>query len=149
MAALGRFATPEKIRDIEIAERAKVRSSDPVLSTWCSALEKSVSLLQVGYRAAAKRARDEGREQDAEQLEARAEQIEAALIETASEVVAWIEQHLAYVRTGHHSATSGEWRDADGLVVGAFLAAHQPGRRAEPSRSPGDPQPRAARGRSG
>ena len=55
---------------------------------------------------------------------------------------------LAYVRTGHHSATSGEWRDADGLAVGGVPAAHQPGRRAEPSHPPGDPQPGAARGRS-
>ena len=29
VAVLGRFATPEKIRDIEIAERAKVRSQTP------------------------------------------------------------------------------------------------------------------------
>ena len=120
VAALGQFATPEEIRDIEIAERAKVRSSTPFIDMVLS-LEKSVSLLQVGFRAEAKRARDEGRERDAEQLEARAEQIDAALSETASEIVAWIEQHLAYVRTGHHSATSGEWRDAAGLVVGAFV----------------------------
>jgi conjugative relaxase-like TrwC/TraI family protein len=119
VAALGRFATPEEIRDIEIQERAKVRSSTPFLDLVLS-VEKSVSLLQIGFRAAAKRARDEYREQDAEQLEARAEQIEQALEETASEIVAWMEQHLAYVRTGHHSATSGEWRDADGLVVVAF-----------------------------
>ena len=120
VAVLGRFATPEKIRDIEITERAKVRSQTPFYDMVVSA-EKSVSLLQVGYRAAAKRARDEGREQDAERFEAQAEQIEAAITETASEVVAWIEQHEAYVRTGHHSATSGEWRDADGLVVGTFV----------------------------
>ena len=120
IARLGRFATPEKKRDIEIAEMAKVRTSTPFIDMVLS-VEKSVSLLQVGYRAAARRARDEQRERDAEQLEARAEQIDAALSETASEVVAWIEQHLAYVRTGHHSATSGEWRDADGLAVGAFV----------------------------
>ena len=119
VAALGQFATPEKIRDIEITERAKVRSQTPFIDMVIS-VEKSISLLQVGFRAAAKRARDEGNEQDAEQYEAQAEQIEAAIEETGSEVVAWIEQHLAYVRTGHHSATSGEWRDADGLVVGAF-----------------------------
>src|SRR5216683_398558 len=119
VAVLGRFATPEKVRDIEIAERARVRSQTPFYDMVVSA-EKSVSLLQVGYRAAAKRARDEGRGQDAERDEAQAEQIEAAIIETASEVVAWIEQHGAYVRTGHHSATSGEWRDADGLLVGTF-----------------------------
>ena len=119
VAVLGRFATPEKIRDIEIAERAKVRSQTPFYDMVVSA-EKSVSLLQVGYRAVAKRARDAGREQEAERYEAQAEQIEAAIEETASEVVEWIEQHAAYVRTGHHSATSGEWRDADGLAVGAF-----------------------------
>ena len=119
VAALGRFATPEEIRDIEVAERAKVRSSTPFIDMVLS-VEKSVSLLQVGFRAAAKRARDEQREHDAEQLEARAEQIEAALNETASEIVAWIEQNLGYVRTGHHSATSGEWRDADGLAVVGF-----------------------------
>ena len=119
VAVLGRFATPEKIRDIEIAERAKVRSQTPFYDMVVSA-EKSVSLLQVGYRAAAKRARDEGREHDAERNEAQAEQIEAAITETAGEVVEWLEQHAAYVRTGHHSATSGEWRDADGLAAGAF-----------------------------
>ena len=119
VAVLGRFATPEKIRDIEIAERAKVRSQTPFYDMVVSA-EKSVSLLQVGYRAAAKRERDEGREHDAERNEAQAEQIEAAIIETAGEVVEWLEQHAAYVRTGHHSATSGEWRDADGLAAGAF-----------------------------
>ena len=119
VAALGRFATPEKIRDIEIAEMAKVRTSTPFLDFVVS-VEKSVSLLQVGCRAAARLARDEGRERDAEQLEARAEQIEHALEETASELVAWMEQHLAYIRTGHHSATSGEWRDADGLAVVGF-----------------------------
>ena len=47
MAELGRFATPEKIRDIEIAERAKVRSQTPFFDMVVSA-EKSVSLLQVG-----------------------------------------------------------------------------------------------------
>jgi conjugative relaxase-like TrwC/TraI family protein len=119
VTALGRFATPEEIRGIEIEERARVRSSTPFLDFVLS-VEKSLSLLQIGFRAAAKRARDEHREQDAEQLEARAEQIEQALEETASELVAWMEQHVAYVRTGHHSATSGEWRDADGLAVVGF-----------------------------
>jgi conjugative relaxase-like TrwC/TraI family protein len=119
VAALGRFATPEEIRDLEITERAKVRSQTPFIDLVVS-FEKSISLVQVGFRAAAKRARDEGRAELAERYEAQAEQIEAAAEETASELVAWMEQHAAYVRTGHHSATSGEWRDADGLVVVAF-----------------------------
>ena len=119
VAALGRFATPEKVRDIEIEERAKVRSQTPFIDLVVS-FEKSISLLQVGFRAAAKRAKDEGRAGEAERYEAQAEQIEAAAEETASELVAWMEQHAAYVRTGHHSATSGEWRDADGLMVVGF-----------------------------
>jgi conjugative relaxase-like TrwC/TraI family protein len=120
VAALGRFATPEKIRDIEITERAKVRTATQFLDLVISA-EKSLSLVQVGYLAAAKRARESGDEAAAARLEAQAEQIEAAIDETASEVTEWLEQHAAYVRTGHHSATSGEWRDADGLAVGGFI----------------------------
>jgi conjugative relaxase-like TrwC/TraI family protein len=119
VAALGRFATPEKVRDIEILERAKVRTATPFLDLVVS-FEKSVSLLQVGFRAAAERAREAGDEAGAERYAEQAERIEAAAVETASELVEWIEQHAAYVRTGHHSATSGEWRDAAGLVAGAF-----------------------------
>jgi len=35
-------------------------------------------------------------------------------------MIAVAERELAYVRTGHHSATSGEWRDADGFIVASF-----------------------------
>ena len=35
-------------------------------------------------------------------------------------MIAAAERELAYVRTGHHSATSGEWRDAAGFIVASF-----------------------------
>ena len=120
VAALGRFVTPEEIREIELREKAKIRTQTPFYDSTLSA-EKSVSLLYAGHLAAAKRARAEHREQDAEQHEARARAIEQALIETARELVALMEQKTAIVRTGHHSATTGEWRDAAGLVVASFL----------------------------
>ena len=120
VAALGRFVTPEEIAEIELREKAKIRTQTPFYDYTLSA-EKSVSLLYAGHLAAAKRARAEHREQDAEQHEARARAIEQALLETARELVALMEQKTAIVRTGHHSSTTGEWRDAAGLVVGSFL----------------------------
>src|SRR5208282_4495073 len=46
---------------------------------------------------------------------------EDALMESARDAVAWLEQHATYTRTGHHSAQSGEWRDGGGLVASLFL----------------------------
>lgn len=119
VAALGKFATPEGTRRIELTERAKVRHAVPFYDMTLSA-EKSVSVLYASYQAAAHRARAEHRDGDAEQAEAKAAAIEQALIETAQEHVKMLEQRAAYVRTGHHSKHSGEWRNADGLVVVAF-----------------------------
>ena len=121
MAALGRFVTPEEIAEIELRQKSRsIRTQTPFYDYTLSA-EKSVSLLYAGHLAAAKRARAEHREQDAEQHEARARAIEQAPLETARELVALMEQKAAIVRTGHHSSTTGEWRDAAGAVVGSFL----------------------------
>ena len=120
VAALGRFAPPEKIREIELREKAKIRAQTPFYDYTLSA-EKSVSLLHAGHMAAAKRARAERRPQIAERHEAAARSIEQALIETARELAGLMEQKTAIVRTGHHSATTGQWRDAAGLVVASFL----------------------------
>ncbi len=54
-------------------------------------------------------------------LNARADEIENALIESAREAVGWLERHATYTRTGHHSARTGEWRDGNGLVTSLFL----------------------------
>ena len=52
---------------------------------------------------------------------ARADEIEAALMDAAREAVAWLERHATYTRTGHHSARTGEWRDGAGPVASVFL----------------------------
>lgn len=83
--------------------------------------EKSVSLAFAGLMAAAKTARAEGREQAAEQLEARAREVEAAVMAGADTMIAHVERRGAIIRTGHHSAHSGEFRDAAGFVVAKFL----------------------------
>src|SRR6266568_5631196 len=35
-------------------------------------------------------------------------------------MMAVAERELAFVRTGHHSKTTGEWRDAKGCIVASF-----------------------------
>ena len=82
---------------------------------------KSVSVLHASYRVAARQARDRGDQDQAAALDARADEIEAALMDSAREAVAWLERHATYTRTGHHSARTGEWRDGDGLAASLFL----------------------------
>src|SRR5947208_1451328 len=77
--ALGRFATPEERREIRLQERAKMRTSTPYYDMTFSA-EKSVSLMYAGLLAAAKRARDNGDEREAERFRAEAKQVEAAVM---------------------------------------------------------------------
>jgi conjugative relaxase-like TrwC/TraI family protein len=120
IAALGRFATPEEKRDIRLQERAKMRTSTPYYDMTFSA-EKSVSLMYAGLLAAAKRAQDEGSEQQAERFRAEAKRVEAAVMAGADRMLQVAEQRGAIVRTGHHSASSGEYRDAEGFVAVKFL----------------------------
>jgi hypothetical protein len=111
---------PDRIRKIRLEERAKTRTRTPYYDMTFSA-EKSVSLAFAGLMAAAKTARDEGREQDAERFEARARAIEAAVMTGADTMIAHVERRGAIIRTGHHSAHSGEFRDAAGFVAAKFL----------------------------
>jgi len=120
IAALGRFATPEEKREIRLRHRAAARTSTPYYDMTFSA-EKSVSLVHAGLLAAAKQAREAGAEQEAERLRAEAERVEAAVMAGAKRMLSLAEQRAAYVRTGHHSASSGEYRDAAGLVAAMFL----------------------------
>jgi conjugative relaxase-like TrwC/TraI family protein len=121
-AELGELARamPDQVRKIRLEERAKNRTRTPYYDMTFSA-EKSVSLAYAGLRAAAKAARDEGREQDAEQLEARARSVEAAVMAGADAMIGHVEQRGAIIRTGHHSAGTGEFRDAAGFVAAKFL----------------------------
>jgi conjugative relaxase-like TrwC/TraI family protein len=120
VAALGRFATPEERREIRLQERAKMRTSTPYYDMTFSA-EKSVSLLYAGLLAAAERARDGGDEREAERLRAEAGRVEAAVMAGADRMLEVAGQRGAIVRTGHHSASSGEFRDAAGFVAVKFL----------------------------
>jgi conjugative relaxase-like TrwC/TraI family protein len=120
MAALGRFAAPEEKREIRLQERAKMRTSTPYYDMTFSA-EKSVSLMYAGQLAAAKQARDQGDERAAERFRADADRIEAAVMAGADRMLEVAGQRGAIVRTGHHSASSGEFRDAAGFVAVKFL----------------------------
>ena len=79
---------------------------------------KSVSVLHASLKVAA------GRTGDAElaaRLNELADGIEQDLMDSARAAIAYAEERAAFVRTGHHSATTGEWRDALGLVAALFL----------------------------
>ncbi|MGH3205652.1 MAG: MobF family relaxase [Streptosporangiaceae bacterium] len=78
-------------------------------------------MLHASYRVAARQARERGEHDQAAMLDARADEIEAALMDAARDAVAWLERHATYTRTGHHSARTGEWRDGDGLIASTFL----------------------------
>jgi conjugative relaxase-like TrwC/TraI family protein len=97
-----------------------MRTSTPYYDMTFSA-EKSVSLMYAGLLAAAKRAQDEGDERAAERFRAEAKRVEAAVMAGADRMLEVAEQRGAIVRTGHHSATSGEFRDAAGFVAVKFL----------------------------
>jgi hypothetical protein len=81
---------------------------------------KSVSVLWASLLQAEAEAKAEHREADAELYAWRAEQIRGAVKRANDRMIKLAEQRLAYVRTGHHSATSGEWRDAHGFIAASF-----------------------------
>src|SRR5689334_6028075 len=120
IAALGRFATPEERREIRLQERARMRTSTPYYDMTFSA-EKSVSLLYAGLLAAVRQARDRGDEREAERLGAEAGRVEAAVMAGADRMLEVAGQRGAIMRTGHHSASSGAFRDAAGFVAVKFL----------------------------
>ena len=99
--------------------RAQFRTVVPFYDYTFSA-PKSVSVLWASLLAASAEAAAEGREADAERLAEQAEQVRGAVKRANDRMIAVAERELAYVRTGHHSATSGEWRDASGFIVASF-----------------------------
>ena len=114
------YASATELAEVRAAERGKDPHQVPYFDLTVSAV-KSVSVLHASYRVAARQARDRGDQDQAAVLDARADEIEAALMDSARGTVAWLEQHATYTRTGHHSARTGEWRDGDGLVASLFL----------------------------
>jgi hypothetical protein len=114
------YASATELAEVRAAERGKDPHHVPYFDLTVSAV-KSVSVLHASYRVAAKQARDRGYDDQAAAFDARADELEDALLESAREAVAWLDRHAAYTRTGHHSTQSGEWRDGGGLVASLFL----------------------------
>ena len=114
------YASAVEMAEVRAAERGKDPHTVPYFDLTVSAV-KSVSVLHASYRVGARQARDRGDEEEAAALDARAQEIEDALMESAREAVGWLEGHATYTRTGHHSAITGEWRDGDGLAAALFL----------------------------
>jgi hypothetical protein len=114
------YASEVEIAEVRAAERGKDPHTVPYFDLTVSAV-KSVSVLHASYRTGARQARGRGDEEEAAALDAKAQQIEDALTESAREAVGWLEAQATYTRTGHHSAVTGEWRDGDGLAAAMFL----------------------------
>ncbi len=114
------YASVTELAEVRAAERGKDPRQVPYFDLTISAV-KSVSVLHASYRVSARQARQRGDQDHAATLDARADEIEAALMDSAREAVAWLERHATYTRTGHHSARSGEWRDGAGLTASLFL----------------------------
>ena len=114
------YASATELAEVRAAERATDPHQVPYFDLTVSAV-KSVSVLHASYRVSARQAREHGEQARAGALDARADEIENALMESAREAVAWVEGHATYTRTGHHSTRTGEWRDGDGLVASLFL----------------------------
>ena len=114
------YASMVELAEVRAAERGKDPHTVPYFDLTVSAV-KSVSVLHSSYRVAARQARERGDEDQAAALDARADELEDALMESAREALGWLEHHGSYTRTGHHSARTGEWRDGGGLVATLFL----------------------------
>jgi hypothetical protein len=114
------YASAVELAEVRAAERGKEPHSVPYFDLTISAIN-SVSVLHASYRVSARQARERGEQDQAAALDARADEIEDALMESAREAVSWLERQATYTRTGHHSARTGEWRDGAGLVASLFL----------------------------
>ena len=119
VAEAGGIITPEEVREIRLRLRAQWRNRVPFYD-YTFSVPKSLSVLWASLLQAEAEAKAEHREADAELYAGRAEQVRAAVKRANDRMIKLAEQRLAYVRTGHHSATSGEWRDAQGFIVASF-----------------------------
>ena len=143
------FASASEIN----AERTRIRAISPGIARpyydVTSSASKSVSVLHASLRVAAGQARDAGDQVKAAALDGEAQAIEDALRDAVREGLELLEAMACYVRTGHHSATTGEWRDGKGLVATSWLhtisrdgdpaAARLTSRSSTPSSAPTEP----------
>jgi TrwC relaxase len=113
-------ASKAELAKVRTAERSRGSQRVPYFDLTISAA-RSISVLHASYRVAARQARDRGEDTRAAAFDARADDLEDALMDAARAAVTWLDRHAAYTRTGHHSFHSGEWRDGAGLVSSMFL----------------------------
>ena len=102
-----------------VGARASARVTVPYYDLTVSAA-KSISVLHASLKIAAQEAYDRGDLVAAGKLNAEADGIEADLEAAARFALERAEAEACYTRTGHHSATTGEWRDGAGLIAGMF-----------------------------
>jgi hypothetical protein len=114
------FASAVELAEIRAAERAKEAAGRVPYYDLTISTAKSVSVLHASLKLAAKRARDDGDQDAADALDGEADGIETDLTESARLAVGQLEEEACYTRTGHHSSTTGEWRDGTGLTAGLF-----------------------------
>jgi conjugative relaxase-like TrwC/TraI family protein len=115
------FASASEIN----AERTRIRAKSPGISRpyydVTSSASKSVSVLHASLRVAAGQAHEAGDEVKAAALDGEAQAIEDALLDAVRQGLELLEAMACYVRTGHHSKDTGEWRDGKGLVATSWL----------------------------
>ena len=115
------FASASEIN----AERTRIRATSPGISRpyydITSSASKSVSVLHASLRVAAGQAREAGDETKTAALDGEAQAIEDTLRGSVREGLELLEAMACYVRTGHHSKDTGEWRDGKGLVATSWL----------------------------
>jgi hypothetical protein len=111
------YASTTELAEIRAVERGKDPHQVPYFDLTVSAV-KSVSVLHASYRVLARQAR-EAATRTRPPCSTRADENEAALLDSAREAVVWLEQYAT--QTGHHSAYTGEWRDGVGLAASLFL----------------------------
>src|SRR6266702_1189496 len=113
------FASETEVSEAVVRARASTRVTVPYYDLTVSAA-KSISVLHASLKIAAQEAYKRGDPVTAGKLSAEAAGIEADLEAAARFAVERAEEEACYTRTGHHSATTGEWRDGAGLVAGMF-----------------------------
>ena len=114
------FASGTEVAEFRAGQMAKNSTSRPYFD-FALGLVKSASVLHASLAISARSAREAGDGVAADRLQAEADDIERAVMATGRVLVQEIEKVAAYTRTGHHSATSGEWRDAAGVTAALFL----------------------------
>src|SRR5271157_904226 len=113
------FASETEVAEAVAKSRGSKRVSVPYYDLTVSA-SKSISVLHASLKIAAQEAFKRGDLVAAGELSAEADGIEADLLASAQFALERVEAEACYTRTGHHSSTTGEWRDGAGLIAPTF-----------------------------